>query len=127
MSASDTITLPSGAKYIEYPGVSIIFNFAAADDARLAQLLASRPGIPVAFLATAYDPAVFSQAENTTRTFIFLRGAIDPASVPAYYPAQWVSPGDFIPAIPGNISVQATSTGFTVATLPPDPPRHTTL
>lgn len=121
-------TLPSGAKYAEFPSATVVYNFSApADEAPLAQLLEHRPGVPVAFLATRFDPKVFSQAENTTRTFIFQRGPVDPAQVPAYYPAQWLSPGDIIPAIPGNLSIQATASGFAIDTLPPDPPSHTTL
>lgn len=114
-------TLKNGTQVVEFPGAIVVYNFSGADDAELSQIVSAHPGEATVFVATEFDRTVFSQAENTTRTFIFMRGAIDEASVDPTYPAQWVSPGDFIPAVPGNVSVEATDSGFIVTSLISDP------
>lgn len=114
-------TFKNGTQVVEFPGAIVVYNFAGADNAELSQVVSAHPGEAVVFVATKFDRTVFSQAENTRRTFIFMRGAVDEASVDPTYPAQWVSPGDFIPAVPGNVSVEATESGFIVTSLTSDP------
>lgn len=105
-----------------FPSAVIVYNFTAELEAKLSQSLSAHPGEPVLFLSTVYNPEVFSQAENHNRTFVFSRKFINPAEVFPEYPAQWLSEGDFIPQLPGNLRVTATDRGFTVRTIPPDPP-----
>lgn len=102
-----------------FPSSIVVFNFTHDFADRLAQTVSAHPGMPVLFLNTIFDRSVFSQAENTLRTFIFSRDHISSDAVDSTYPAQWISGGDIIPALPGNIQVAATPTGFTVTSLPP--------
>lgn len=124
---STQIKLPGGGSIKLFPSGIVVYNFASDDDGRLSQTLSAHPGMPVVFLSTEFNRNVFSQAENRNRAFIFSRQAVDPATVDPVYPAQWVSDGDFIPALPGNLCVTATLTGFKVDTVPPDPPRTATF
>lgn len=110
-----------------FPGGIVVFNFDNDDDGTLSQILSSKPGMPVVFLSTEFNRNVFSQAESRNRAFIFSRDAIDPASVDPEYPVQWVSDGDYLPGLPGNLSVTATADGFRVQTLSPDPPQSATF
>lgn len=114
-------TFKNGTQVVVFPGAIVVYNFSGADAAEVSQVESANPGAATVFVATKFDRTVFSQAENTTRTFIFLRGAVDEAAVDPTYPAQWVSPGDFIPAVPGNVSVEATATGFKVTSFSADP------
>lgn len=114
-------TFNNGTQVVVFPGAIVVYNFSSADAAELSQVVSANPGAATVFVATKFDCTVFSQAENTTRTFIFMRGAVDESAVDPTYPAQWVSAGDFIPAVPGNVSVEATATGFKVTSLSADP------
>lgn len=115
------VNLTGGAKAAIFPSAIVVYNYAEGGDAELSQIVSAHPGQAVVFVSTKFDPSVFSQAENTTRTFIFLRSDGLAAKVDPTYPAQWVSPGDFIPALPGNVCVEASDTGFTVSSVAPDP------
>lgn len=113
-------TLKNGTQVVNFPGAIVVYNFRKGDDPELSQIVSAHPCEATVFVTSQYDRTVFSQAENTVRTFIFLRGVVDDSAVDPTYPAQWVSPGDFIPAVPGNVSIEATPTGFTVTSLSPD-------
>lgn len=105
----------SGKSRTELFGSAIIvFNFDGDEDGTLARLVSAHPGLPVIFLSTRFNRDVFSQAEGRNRLFIFSTAAIDPATVDPTYPAQWLSPGDLLPALPGNLTVAATPAGFTL-------------
>lgn len=115
-------TLKSGAKVQIFPSAIVVYNFSDGDDAdgKLAQIVSAHPGTAVVFISTKFARSVFSQAENRNRAFIFDRSKIDPATVDPVYPAQWVSDGDMLPGLPGNLSLVATDGGFRVTSLPPD-------
>lgn len=105
----------SGDSRIEVlPTAIAVFNFDIAQEDSLAGLVSSHPGLPVIFLSTRLNRDVFSQAEGRNRVFIFSTATIDPAEVDSTYPAQWLSPGDLLPALPGNLTVAATPSGFTL-------------
>lgn len=116
-----TVNLPGGAQAAIFPSAIVVYNYADGGESELSQIISAHPGQAVIFVATRFDKAVFSQAENTMRTFIFLDADGLKASVDPTYPAQWVTPGDFIPALPGNISIEATPAGFIVSSIAPDP------
>jgi len=119
-----TVTkLPAGGCIKLFPSGIVVYNYAADDDGRLSQAISANPGMPVVFLSTKFNRDVFSQAEGRNRTFIFLRGAVDPESVDPTFPAQWLSAGDTLPGLPGNLSVTASDGGFRVRTTAPDPAR----
>lgn len=107
-----------------FPDGIVVYNFDDDDDGKLSQIISSNPGKPVVFLSTKFNRNVFSQAEGHNRAFIFLRDAIDPAGVDPEYPAQWVSDGDCLPGLPGNLNVTATAGGFLVETLSPSTPQQ---
>ncbi len=44
-----------------------------------------------------------------------------PSTVDPTFPAQWVSDGDILPGLPGNLTLTATDGGFRVTSLSPDP------
>lgn len=113
-------TLKNGTRVEFFRAAIVIYDFADGDQAEVSQIVSAHPGQAVAFLSTTFTPTVFSQAENTQRTFVFLRGAVDESEVDPAFPAQWLSPGDFIPAIPGNISVEATQTALKAHECTPD-------
>lgn len=117
------IKLPAGGCIKLFPSGIVVYNYADADNGRLSQVMSANPGMPVIFLSTKFNRKVFSQAEGRNRAFIFLRGAVDPESVDPVYPAQWLSAGDMLPGLPGNLSVTATDGGFRVRTTAPDPAR----
>lgn len=104
-----------------FPSGVVVFNFENDDEGKLSQLLSAAPIKPVTFLATRFTPQVFSQAETRNRTFIFSEKFIDRNGVSAEYPVQWLAEGNLIPMVPGNFQITATSTGFEVETVDPDP------
>ena len=120
----ETIRLNSNAEVRIFPDAIVVFNFSDGDDAdgKLAQIVSANPVMPVVFINTEFSASVFSQAETRNRAFIFDRTKINPAGVSPELPAQWVSEGDFLPGLPGNISVEAADGGFRVTSLPPSPP-----
>lgn len=122
------IKLNSGAKVKLFPSAIVVYNFSDGDDAdgKLAQVISSHPGEAVVFINTRFSRSVFDQAETRNRAFILDRTKIDPATVDPELPAQWVSEGDFLPGLPGNLSLEADSTGIRVTSIPPDP-HHTAL
>lgn len=124
----ETIKLNSGAKVAIFPSAIVVYNFCSGDDAdgKLAQILSAHPGETVLFISTKYDREVFDQAETRNRTFILSRSTIDPATVDPELPAQWVSIGNMLPGLPGNLELETSDAGFRVTSLPPDP-RHTIL
>lgn len=117
----ETIKLDGGGKAAMFPGGLIVFNFSADDTGKLSQLVSSVPGKPVVFLSTEYHREMFSQAEGHNRTFVLSTKFIDRDDVDPVYPAMWLSEGDMLPDVPGNVQVTATDRGFRVDTLPPDP------
>lgn len=120
-------TLKNGTQVVEFPGAIVVYNFSKGDSPEMSQIVSANPGEATVFVNSKYDCSVFSQAENTMRTFIFLRGAVDESAVDPTYPAQWVSAGDFIPAVPGNVSIEATAIGFNVTSLSSEPPESVEL
>ncbi|MCM1310505.1 MAG: hypothetical protein NC301_05700 [Bacteroides sp.] len=124
----ESIKLNSGAKVKLFPSAIVVYNFSDGDDAdgKLAQILSSHPGESVVFINTKYSPEVFEQAETRNRAFIFDRTKINPDCVDPEFPAQWVSEGDFLPGLPGNLSLEASAEGLRVTSLPPDA-HHTAL
>lgn len=126
----NAIKLNSGARVKLFPSAIVVYNFSSGDDAdgKLAQILSAHPGEAVVFISNKYTPTVFDQAETRNRTFIFDRTSINPAEVDTEYPAQWVSEGDIIPGLPGNISLESLAGGaFRVTSLAPDPVRSATF
>lgn len=123
MCSPASIQLDKGGRAAIFPSGLVVFNFADDDDGRLSQVVSSHPGMPVVFLSTEFHPEVFSQAEGRNRTFVLASKFIEHDSVDPEYPAQWLSEGDTIPNLPGNVSVTATDRGFRVDTLQPDPQR----
>lgn len=118
-----SINLDNGGRAVIFPSGLVVFNFADDDDGKLSQIVSSNPGMPVVFLSTRFNRDVFSQAEGRNRTFVMSAKYIDRNDVDPTYPAQWLSEGDTIPDVPGNVSVTATDRGFIVETLSPDPQR----
>ncbi len=118
----ETIKLNSGAKVALFPGAIVVYNFSSGDDAdgKLSQILSANPGKAVLFISTKYDREIFDQAETRNRTFILSRSTIDPATVDPELPAQWISVGNMLPGLPGNLQLEASDAGFRVTSLPPD-------
>ena len=113
-----------GGKIKIFPSAIVVFNITTEDEGQHSRILSANPGMPVLFLATKFNRNVFSQAEGHVRTFIFADGPVNPASVDPEYPAQWISAGDYLPGLPGNLSVSATGDGgFRITSLSPDPRR----
>lgn len=120
----NTLTrLPGGGQVKLFPSAIAVYNFASDDDGKLSRIISANPGMPIVFLSTKFNRNVFSQAEGHNRTFIFYAGTIDRSNVDPTYPADWISDGDFLPGVPGNLSIEATDGGFRIRTLPPDPAR----
>ncbi len=113
---------PQGGRVVVFPSALVVFNFNGDDEGRLSQAVSANPGMPVLFISTAFCHKVFSQAEGRNRTFVFASKFVDRNDVDETYPASWLSEGNFIPELPGNLSVMATNRGFRVDALPPDPP-----
>lgn len=120
----DTIRLNVDAEVRIFPDAIVVYNFTDGADSELAQVLSAHPGVPVVFISTKFSRSVFNQAETRNRAFIFDRATIDPATVNPEYPAHWVSDGDFLPGLPGNLCIEAVDGGFRVTSLPPSP-QHT--
>lgn len=114
MKTIETIQLGARSYAVVLPGVILAFDPGDDADFKLSRQISSHPGMPVVILCTKYDPAVFSQAETTNRTFVFSAADIPVAEVPAGAPVSWVSPGDLLPALPGDVSVTAVGSGFMV-------------
>ncbi len=112
-----TLQLLDGGRAVILPDVIVVYNFVRDDDGILGQLFSANPGKPSVFLSTVWQEEVFGQAANTNRSFVFHRSFVDQAEADPQMPAQWLSAGHLMPALPGNISVTATATGFEVATL----------
>ncbi len=108
------ITLPGGGKAVVFPEEVVVFNFSEADAAVLGNFLAVHTVVPVTFLATKFDPSVFSQAETRNRSFIFAEKFIPRASVNTEYPVQWLAEGNLIPMDAGGLEVLATHSGFQI-------------
>lgn len=117
------ITLGGSGRAIVFPSAILVFNFDNDDDARLSQILSAHPGMPVVFLGTKFNREVFSQAEGRNRTFVFATKFVNRDEVDPVYPAMWLSDGDILPDLPGNVSVTGTDRGFRVDTLAPDAER----
>ena len=109
------IKLPGGGKAVVFPEEVVVYNFTEADAPVLGNLLASHSVVPVTFLATKFDPAVFSQAETRNRSFIFAEKFISRADVSPEYPVQWLAEGNIIPMDAGGLEVLATPSGFQVS------------
>ncbi len=107
-------TLPGGGKAVVFPEEVVVFNFSEGDEVALGKLLTEYTVVPVTFLATKFDPEVFSQAETRNRSFIFAEKFIPRSSVSPEYPVQWLADGDIIPMDAGGLEVVATSTSFQV-------------
>lgn len=107
----------SHAHAVALPGVILAFDPADDPDFRLSAMISARPGVPVVILCTRFDQNVFSLADNTNRTYIFAAADIPAGDVPAGDPVSWLAPGDFIPMIPGGVSVTAIGSGFLVEKL----------
>ncbi len=120
MKTIETTSLGAKGYAVTLPGVILAFDPADDPEFRLSGLISSHPGMPVVILCTSYDSAVFSQAENTNRTFVFSAADIPEADVPAGAPVSWVSPGDILPDLPADVSVTGTADGFTVQKLGSD-------
>lgn len=113
---------PQGGRVVVFPSALVVFNFSGDDDGRLSQVVSANPGMPVLFVSTVFCREIFSQAEGRNRTFVFASKFVDRSAVDETYPASWLGEGNFIPEVPGNLSVTATDRGFRVDALPPDPP-----
>lgn len=120
MCTPTSIQLGKGGRVALFPSSIVVFNFNDDDDGKLSQVVSSHPGVPVLFISTVFHPSVFSQAEGRNRTFVFASKFVDREQVDPEYPAMWLAEGDFIPELPGNISLEATDRGFRVDTVPPD-------
>lgn len=115
------VTLDGEGRAVVFPSGIVVFNFESDDAGRLSQILSATPVKPVTFLATKFNPQVFSQAETRNRSFIFAEKFINRADVSAEYLVQWLAEGNIIPMVPGNLQVTATADGFEVETVDPDP------
>lgn len=113
---------PRGGRVVVFPSALVVFNFSGDEEGRLSQVVSTNPGMPVLFVSTVFCREVFSQAEGRNRTFVFASKFVDRGAVDETYPASWLDEGNFIPEVPGNLSVTATDCGFRVDALPPDPP-----
>ena len=123
MDNSNHIPLGPGSYAMHFPSAVVIFNYPGQEaDEKIARLVSGSAGQAVIFLCKSFDKNVFSQAEGRNRAFIFSTKFVDKDSVDPTYPAQWVSPGEIMPGLPGNLSLKATDQGFKVESLPPDPP-----
>lgn len=119
----NSIIIGKTGRAVIFPSAILVFNFDGDDDAKLSQILSAHPGMPVIFLATKYHREVFAQAEGRNRAFIFATRYVSRDDVGPTYPAQWLSEGDIIPMLPGNVSVTGIDRGFRVDTIDPDPAR----
>lgn len=119
----NSITIGATGRAVIFPSAILVFNFDGDDEGKLSQIVSAHPGMPVIFLATKFHREVFSQAEGRNRSFIFATKYVNRDDVDPVYPAQWLSEGDVLPALPGNVSVTATDRGFRVDTIDPDPAR----
>lgn len=99
---------------VTLPGVILAFDPADDPSHQLSGLISANPGMPVVILCTKFDQRVFSLAENTNRTFVLSLAYTSAADVPAGAPVSMVAPGDMLPALPGDVSVVGTATGFSV-------------
>lgn len=106
--------LGNGGYAVTLPGVILAFDPADDADFKLSGLISANPGMPVVILCTRYDSAVFSQAETTDRTFVFSQADIKRSDVPAGSPVSWLSPGDVLPDLPGDVEVTAVGSGFLI-------------
>ena len=109
------ITLPGGGKAVVFLEEVVVFNFTDGDASVLGDFLAAHSVVPVTFLATKFDPAVFSQAETRNRSFIFAEKFISRTNVSPEYPVQWLAEGNIIPMDAGGLEVIATPTGFQIS------------
>ena len=108
------LKLPGGGKAVVFPEEVVVYNFTEGDSSALGDFLATHSVVPVTFLATKFDPAVFSQAETRNRSFIFAEKFISRADVNPEYPVQWLAEGNLFPMDAGGLEVLATPTGFQV-------------
>ena len=108
------LTLPGGGKAVVFPEEVVVFNFTKDDASVLGDFLATHSVVPVTFIATRFDPAVFSQAETRNRSFIFAEKFISRTDVSPEYPVQWLAEGNIIPMDAGGLEVIATSSGFQI-------------
>lgn len=127
MSTIETRTLHGGTTAAIFPSALVVYNFTPSAAADLASLLGTMPGTSVIFLATKFHKDMFSQATGFNRSFVLASKFIKHSAVDPQYPAQWLDEGDFIPILPGNISVEATDKGFRVTSVSPDPEFTLTL
>lgn len=114
MKKIETVKLGERSFAVVLPGVILAFDPGNDPDFRLSGQISAHPGMPVVILCTKFDPSVFSQAETTNRTFVLSAADVPAADVPQGYPISWVSPGDILPALPGDVSVTAVGSGFMV-------------
>ncbi|MDE7388889.1 MAG: hypothetical protein K2M97_06535 [Muribaculaceae bacterium] len=120
MKTIETHKLGEHAYAVALPGVILAFDPAGDPLHQLSALISANPGVPVVVLCTRYDSQVFSQAETTDRTFVFSAADISRTDVPEGASVSWVSPGDILPVLPGDVSVTALGSGFLVEKLGTD-------
>lgn len=110
MSAKVTYLANSGFM-VEYPTVTLVFDYMADPAHSVKKALENRPDIPVIFLVTHnhadhFNTDIFNLGQSHRRLYI-LSNDIPSREIHEDMPIDWMSAGDTIEDLPAGLKVQA--------------------